>query len=109
MFRKCFAMKSEFLRGAQRKEIPIRVMQQWNHTKRFDDEYLAGKFFDQKICSLLRDIAISNNRRHQSLLALNTARQARDKPPRTAAGSREKKMQKTILTIAGSALIALST
>jgi hypothetical protein len=29
--------------------------------------------------------------------------------PRTATGSREKKMKKTILTIAGSALIALST
>jgi hypothetical protein len=78
MFRKYLAMKSEFLCGAQRQAILIRVMQRSYQTRRLGDQYLDGKFFDQKICSLLRDIAISNNRRHPSLLALNTARHARD-------------------------------
>jgi hypothetical protein len=80
-----------------------------NQTRRFADEYLAGKFFEQKICSPHRDLGLDNKRRHPSLLASNTARHARDTTPRTATGSREKKMKKTILTIAGSALIALST
>jgi hypothetical protein len=87
MFRKHFATKSKFLRGAQRREIPVRVLHQSNQTKRFGDEYLAGKLFDQKNCSPLRDDARSNKRLGPSLLALNTARYARDTTPRTATGS----------------------
>jgi hypothetical protein len=60
---------------------------QWNQSKRFADEYLAGKFFDQKNCSPLRDVVRSNKRRGPSLIALNTARHARDTMPRTATGS----------------------
>jgi hypothetical protein len=59
----------------------------WNHTKTFAAEYLAGKLFDQKICSLLRDLARSNKRLGPSLLPINTARYARDTTPRTATGS----------------------
>jgi hypothetical protein len=78
MFRKRLGIKLEFLRGAQRQEIPIRVMYRLNQTKRFADEYLAGKFFDQKICSPHRDVGLCNKRRHRSLLPFNTARHARD-------------------------------
>jgi hypothetical protein len=72
------------------------------------DEYLAEKFFDQGICSLLRDARFSDNRRHPSLSHSNKARDARRHASQRGC-SRENEMQKTILTIAGSALIALST
>ena len=87
MFCKRFTTKSKFLRDTQRQEILIRLIYQWNQTKRFADEYLAGKLFDQKFCSLLRDLTRSNKRLGRSLLPINTARHARDTTPRTAAGS----------------------
>ena len=80
-------MKLEFLRGAQRQEIFDSRDASANQTRIFGDEYLAGKFFDQKICSPLRDGVRSNKRRGPSLLPINTARYARDTTPRTAAGS----------------------
>ena len=55
--------------------------------KRFAAEYLAGKNFDQKICSPFRDVARSNKRLGPSLLPRNTARHARGTTPRTATGS----------------------
>lgn len=60
---------------------------QWNQSKRFAAEYLAGKDFDQKICSPFRDVVRSNKRLGPSLLPSNTARHARDTTPRTATGS----------------------
>jgi hypothetical protein len=83
-------------------------MHRLNQTKRFADEYLVGKIFEQRICSPHRDIGLGKNRRRRSYLP-STQRGARDTSFRTAAGSREKKMQKMILMIAGSTLIALST
>jgi len=79
--------------------------------KRLGDEYLVEKIFEQRICSPHRDGRFGKNHRRPSLRLLYAARHARDTTPRTAAGSREKKMKmkKTILMIAGSALIALST
>lgn len=87
MFRKYFTTKPEFLRAPQRKEILIRVMPDGIKQKRFAAEYLAGKNFDQKICSPFRDVARSNKRLGPSLLPRNTARHARDTTPRTATGS----------------------
>jgi hypothetical protein len=75
--------KSEFLRGAQRQEIPIRVMHRLNQTKRFSDEYLAGKFFEQKICSPHRDAELNNKRRHPSLTPFEHSA-ARARRPRLA-------------------------
>jgi hypothetical protein len=83
MFRKHRAVKSEFLRGAQRQEIPIRVMHRLNQTKRFSDEYLAGKFFEQKICSPHRDVELNNKRRHPSLTPFEHSA-ARARRPRLA-------------------------
>jgi hypothetical protein len=74
MFRKYSTTKPEFLRAPQQKEILIRVIPDGIKQKRFDDEYLAGKDFDQKICSPFRDVVRSNKRLGRSLLPRNTAR-----------------------------------
>jgi hypothetical protein len=72
------------------------------------DEYLVEKIFEQRICSPHRDVRLGNNFQLLILSPLNTVRHARSNALCTATGSREKKMKKTIFTIAGSALIALS-
>jgi hypothetical protein len=87
MFRKSFMTKLEFSSRRTTSRDSNSRYAQWNQSKRFADEYLAGKNFDQKFCSPFRDVARSNKRLGPSLLLINTARYARDTTPRTATGS----------------------
>jgi len=71
------------------------------------DENKAEKFFDQRICSPIRDAGLGKNLHRPSLF--HARRKNAD--PRAWGNERPKeiRMQKTILTLLASALIATST
>jgi hypothetical protein len=71
-------------------------------------ESLAEKIFEQKICSPHRDERRRNSWQPSSLSPKHRRGMRSAIASRQRAGIREIKMRKTILTVAGSALIAMS-
>jgi len=107
MFRERRAMRSEFFAKRNDERNSIYVMHRLQSDERPDDEFLVGKIPEQKICSLHRDLRNDTDGDRSPLSPVNSEVQGGEPVLRLIKG--EQKMKKTILTIAGSALIALST